>query len=158
MLIYEREISAPVETVWSFLTDPELTSLWYGSWTGTPGPGSTVQVTWTAEEGQPSADMTIVACEPPRLLRLSGGPDEEFPYLLTVELSESDEGTRLEFRQPMWGDATPTVLGTGWEFYLDRLVGAVAGDEELAAWDDRYSVMQPHYEELDAAMALCPEP
>ncbi len=155
MLIYERHLAAPIEVVWATLTDSERTARWYGSWTGTPGAGNTIQVTWTAEEGQPTEKMTIVACESPRLLTLSGGQDPEFPFVTTVELWDEGEGTRLEFRQPMWGEANPAMLGTGWEFYLDRLTGALAGDEELPIWDDRYAALQPHYEELAAAMETC---
>ena len=155
LLIYERRLPAPIDVVWEALTVSERTARWYGSWTGTPGAGNTIRVTWTAEEGSPSEEMTIVACEPPRLLTLSGGPDPEFPYLITVELWEEGGGTRLEFRQPMWGEANPAMLGTGWEFYLDRLAAYLAGDAELPAWDDRYFAMQPHYEELQAAMATC---
>ncbi len=155
MLIYERHFPSPIEVVWAALTESERTARWFGSWSGTPGVGSNVLVTWTAEEGAPAEEMTIVACEPPRLLTLSAGPDKEFPYLTTVELWEEEGGVRLEFRQPMWGDANPAMLGTGWEFYLDRLADTLAGEEELPAWDERYSAMQPHYEELQAAMALC---
>ena len=154
MLIYERHLPAPIEVVWVALTESERTARWFGSWSGTPGVGNKVLVTWTAEEGNPSEEMTIVACEPPRLLTLSGGP-EPFPYLTTVELWDEGETTRLEFRQPMWGDANPAMLGTGWEFYLDRLAGTLAGDDKLPDWNERYSAMQPHYEELQAAMATC---
>lgn len=154
LLIYEREFHAPIRTVWAALTESDRTARWYGSWTGTPGAGNTIQVTWTSEEGNPTQPMKIVACEPPRLLTLSSG-DEEFPYLITVELWEMGDRTRLEFRQPMWGDLSPALLGTGWEFYLDRLSGYLNGDAELPFWDKRYQILQPHYEELQAAMALC---
>jgi uncharacterized protein YndB with AHSA1/START domain len=155
MLIYERHLPAPIEAVWAALTESERTARWFGSWSGAPGVGQKVLVTWTAEEGSPSEELTIVACEPPRLLTLSAGPDPEFPYVITVELWEEGDGTRLEFRQPMWGEANPAMLGTGWEFYLDRLTGALAGDETLPSWDERYFDMQPHYEELQAAMVTC---
>jgi uncharacterized protein YndB with AHSA1/START domain len=155
MLILERRLPASIDVVWAALTESDRTARWIGSWTGEPGAGNPIHVTWTAEEGAPTEEMTIVACEPPRLLTISGGPNPDFPYLTTVELFEEAEGTRLEFRQPMWGDASPAMLGTGWEFYLDRLTGALAGDEDLPTWDNRYFAMQPHYEELHAAMATC---
>jgi uncharacterized protein YndB with AHSA1/START domain len=155
LLIYERTLPAPIDVVWAALTESERTARWFGSWTGTPGVGNTVQVTWTAEEGNPTEPMTIVACEPPRLLTLSSDPRQEFPYLTTVELWREGDSTRLEFRQPMWGDASPAMLGTGWEFYLDRLTGVLENQDELPAWDDRYSALQPHYEELQAAMQTC---
>jgi uncharacterized protein YndB with AHSA1/START domain len=154
LLTYERQLRAPIETVWAALTESEQTARWIGSWTGTPGAGSTIEVTWTAEEGSPTQPMTIMECDPPRLLTLSSGP-EEFPYVTTVELWEHEGGTRLEFRQPMRGELTPALVGTGWEFYLDRLTGVLDGDAELPLWDDRYQTLQPHYEELQAAMALC---
>lgn len=154
LLIYERLLNVPIATVWAALTESERTERWYGSWTGTPGVGNTIQVTWTAEEGNPTEPMTILACDPPRLLSLSSG-GTELPFIVTVELWEHEDGTRLEFSQPMRGEASPAMLGTGWEFYLDRLTGYVEGDDDLPVWDERYFSMQPHYEELQAAMATC---
>lgn len=155
VLVIERRLAHSRDEVWRTLTESERTARWIGSWTGKGAPGETIQVTWTAEEGAPTDSMRIVECDAPHRLSLSGGPDPKYPYLVTITLDETNGSTQLEFRQLMWGEATPAMLGTGWEFYLDRLEGVLDDQPELPAWDDRYTALQPHYEELQAAMALC---
>ncbi len=116
-------------------------------------PGKSVEVTWLAEEGEPTETVRLLKCEPPKRLALATGPDKDQPWLVTVELFEVEDGTRLEFRQQMSNGLSPSLVGTGWEFYLDRYVAALDGAES-APFED-YHVLQPHYEELQAAMALC---
>jgi hypothetical protein len=45
------------------------------------------------------------------------------------------------------------LVGTGWEFYLDRYAGSLDGRQVPEF--EIYQTLQPHYEELEAAMALC---
>ena len=49
-----RTFRAPIEDVWASLTEPERTARWFGSWSGEPGAGHTVQVQMAfEEEGDP---------------------------------------------------------------------------------------------------------
>ncbi len=98
----------------------------------------------------------ILACDPPRRLALAAGPDPAAPWLMTIELEGGRDGTRLEFRQLMANGLSPAIVGPAWEFYLDRLA-AVLAEAPPPDWGDRYHQMQSHYEELQAAMALCEE-
>lgn len=152
-LVYERLLPVSRDVAWAALTESERTARWIGSWTGDAAPGKSVEVTWLAEEGEPTETVRILKCEPPKRLALATGPDKDQPWLVTVELFEVEEGTRLEFRQQMSNGLSPSLVGTGWEFYLDRYIAALDGAES-APFED-YHVLQPHYEELQAAMALC---
>jgi uncharacterized protein YndB with AHSA1/START domain len=153
VLVYERILPVTIEVAWAALTESERTARWIGSWSGIAAPGNSVDVVWLAEEGTPTEAIRILRCEPPHRLALAGGPDEDAPWLMTVELHEIDDSTRLEFRQQMNNGLSPTMVGTGWEFYLDRYVAALDAADALPFED--YQVLQPHYEELEAAMALC---
>jgi uncharacterized protein YndB with AHSA1/START domain len=153
VLVYERELPVPIEAAWEALTVSEQTARWIGSWTGEGAPGKSVDVTWLAEEGAPTESVRILKCEAPRRLALATGPDKSAPWLVTVELREAPGGSMLEFRQQMNNGLSPSLVGTGWEFYLDRYVAAL--NDESAPPFEEYHVMQPHYEELQAAMALC---
>jgi uncharacterized protein YndB with AHSA1/START domain len=152
-LVYERQLSCSQATAWAALTESERTARWIGSWTGDAMSGSSVEVTWLAEEGTPTESVHILKCEPPRRLALAAGPDKDALWLMTMELFETEGGSRLEFRQQMSNGLSPAIVGTGWEFYLDRYVAALEGSE--APPFAEYHVLQPHYEELQAAMALC---
>lgn len=153
VLVYERELPVSIETAWKALTVSERTARWIGSWTGAAAPGKSVDVIFLAEEGTPTESVRILKCEPPSRLALATGPDNSAPWLMTVELRESPEGSVLEFRQQMNNGLSPAVVGTGWEFYLDRYVASLS--DASAPPFEEYQVMQPHYEELQAAMALC---
>jgi uncharacterized protein YndB with AHSA1/START domain len=152
-LVYERLLTCSRADAWAALTEPDRTARWIGSWTGEAGPGKSVEVTWLAEEGTPKEHVRILKCEPPHRLALATGPDKDAPWLVTIELIESDEGVRLEFRQQMSNGLSPALVGTGWEFYLDRYVASL--EDGVAEPFEAYHVLQPHYEELQAAMALC---
>ena len=154
-LIFERQFAKAIGVVWETLTRPASTARWIGRWDGEAEPGKSVDVVWLFEEGRPVERVRILTCDPPRRLALAAGPDPEAPWLVTIELREAGAGTTLEFRQLMANGLSPAIVGTGWEFYLDRLTAVLEDDAELPRWDDRYRQMQPHYEELQAAMALC---
>lgn len=156
-LIFERQLPAAIGVVWNALTRPEETARWIGRWDGEAAPEKSIDVVWLFEEGAPVERVRILTCDPPRRLALAAGPDPDAPWLVTIELVESAEGTVLEFRQLMANGLSPALVGTGWEFYLDRLTAVLAGGDDLPVWDDRYQQMQSHYEELQAAMALCEE-
>ncbi len=154
-LVFDRQLHVSREVAWAALTESERTARWIGSWTGEAKPGKTIELAWLAEEGGPSESIRILSCDPPHRLALAGGPDPSAPWLVTLELFEDEDGTRVEFRQQMSNGLSPALVGTGWEFYLDRYVAALA-DREAADFEV-YQTLQPHYEELQAAMTLCTE-
>ncbi|MCC6674176.1 MAG: SRPBCC domain-containing protein [Thermomicrobiales bacterium] len=155
-LVYERLLPVASASVWAALTEPGQTARWIGRWTGVAEAGRTVEFVWLAEEGAPIERVMILTCDPPRRLALAAGPDPATPWLMTIELEDLPDGTRLEFRQLMSNGLSPAIVGPAWEFYLDRLT-AVLAEEPPPVWNDRYHQMQSHYEELQAAMALCEE-
>ncbi len=154
-LVFDRHLPVSQDVAWAALTESERTTRWIGSWSGEAQPGKTIELVWLAEEGTPAESIRIMSCDPPHRLALAGGPDPSAPWLVTMELFAAEDGTRLEFRQQMSNGLSPALVGTGWEFYLDRYVAALE-DLEAAAFD-AYQMLQPHYEELQAAMTLCTE-
>ena len=95
-LVLTRTFRAPIEDVWASITESERTARWFGSWTGEPGVGRTIQVRMGFEEGAHAVDMTIVACEPPRRVGLRG-PEAHGGWHIEVQLGESGGTTELRF-------------------------------------------------------------
>ena len=93
-LVFERQLAVPQEVAWAVLTESERTACWIGTWEGEAGPGRLVDVTWLAEEGTPTETVRILKCEPPRRLALATGPDKDAPWLITVELFDTESGVR----------------------------------------------------------------
>jgi len=143
-LVLTRTFRAPVDDVWASLTDPARTARWFGTWQGEGAPGRTIKVQMVHEEGQPWMDMTIDACDPPRLLKLSAG-DETDRWLLEMALSEAAGGTELRFTQHLTSTGAVGEVGAGWEFYLDALVAA-REDRPQPDFGDYYPSMKEHFE------------
>ena len=124
-LVLRRTFTAGIEEVWASVTESERLGRWFGTWTGDPASGS-VMVTMNAEPESGSAErFDIEACEPPRLLSVSA-TNAYGHWQLTVELSTVGGATTLALRQEELDPGTLAETGPGWEWYLDRLVAAIA--------------------------------
>lgn len=152
-LVLTRTLPAERSLIWEHLAAPELLATWYGTCTGDPATGR-VAVTMTAEPDATGAEeFTIHACEAGRLLTVSSAVGAE-TWRLSVELADADSAdgpaTRLTLRHH---DLPPEMLGDvgpGWEWYLDRLAGAVTGTAipGMDVWDSRYVTLGPEYAAL----------
>ena len=105
----------------------------------------TIQLTITAPEdaGGPPATVRIEECEPNRRLRLTIEMGDGEPWVISVDLAPAPEGTVLGFRQVLPPGFSPTDVGPGWHWYLDRLGADLAGTP-FPAWPD-YEALGEHY-------------
>ncbi|MET0626900.1 MAG: SRPBCC family protein [Acidimicrobiia bacterium] len=147
-LVLVREFRAPIDDVWKSLTTPEGVGPWFGTWSGTPTVGDTVEFTMTAEEGDATSAMTITACTPPEHVAITNA-DEYGAWHLEARLREADGITTLEFVHHLTPDAPIGEVGAGWEYYLDRLVASRTG-APMPDFDDYYPSMQSYFEHLPA--------
>lgn len=124
-LVVSRTFEAPIETVWAAVTESDRTARWIGPWRGDPESGR-IELQMTVEEGAGWEPGTILACQAPRLLALRTGSEPD-GWHLSCELTETADGTRLDFCQHLDGAEFASQVGPGWEYYLDRLVAAETG-------------------------------
>ena len=150
-LVLVRTFRAPIEDVWASITESERTARWFGSWTGEPGPGRTIQLTMGFEQGAAPTDVTIEACEPPRHLAMRTR-DAYGSWHLEAHLAEAGGVTELRFTHHLDAEVNVGDVGPGWEYYLDMLVASRDG-APLPAWDDYYPAQKEHYLGLDAELA-----
>ncbi len=130
LLVIERTIDRPVEEVWATLTRPERLKLWIGTWSGDPRSGR-VDFAMTAEGADAPAEPQVIdVCDPPSRLRVRSHPSEpEQSWILDVRLRAARSGgTLVDFAQVLTPAIPLDMVGPGWEYYLDRLVAACAGD------------------------------
>lgn len=142
-LVLTRRFRAPIEDVWASITESDRTARWFASWRGEAGPGRTVRYRLEHEEGQPEADLVIDACEPPRHLAVST-VDEHGSWRLEAHLAEDRGTTTLTFTHHLDADADATMVGPGWEWYLDLLVASRDGAPK-PDFDDYFPAMQAHF-------------
>jgi uncharacterized protein YndB with AHSA1/START domain len=160
LLVIERTFRAPVEDVWAACTDPARMERWIGTWSGDPASGS-VSFRMTAEgDDVPAEEMDVLACEPPRRLAVRGREPEPFSedgsgpkvhWHMELELGEADGVTSLRFVQVLAPGATGLEMvasvGPGWDYYLDRLVADLSGDDVGAVDWESYAAGSSWYRE-----------
>jgi uncharacterized protein YndB with AHSA1/START domain len=142
-LIVTRTFRAPIEDVWTSVTQSESTARWIGSWEGDAGPGKTVRLQMLHEKGQPWASVLIEACEAPRHHAVKT-KDEGGEWRLELTLTQTGDTTELRFVHHLSEPKLAGDFGPGWEYYLDMLVAAREG-KALPSFDDYYPAHKAHY-------------
>jgi uncharacterized protein YndB with AHSA1/START domain len=121
-VVLRRRYNAPVEDVWDAITDPERIGRWFLPVTGDLRLGGTYQL-------KGNAGGEIVACQPPRLLRVTWvygeDPAETDVSEVEVRLSPAADGrTLLELEHAavvdpkFWAEFGPGATGVGWDLGL----------------------------------------
>lgn len=142
-LILTRSFRAPIEDVWTSVTDPESTARWFGPWEGEPGPGKVIRVQMVYEKGKPWTTATIDRCEPPRHLAITTN-DAYGKWKLEVTLEQQGDTTVLTFVHRDIDRSMAGEVGPGWEYYLDNLVAARA-NEPLPTFEEYYPAQKDYY-------------
>jgi uncharacterized protein YndB with AHSA1/START domain len=143
-LEFRREFAQPVRTVWAALTEPERLARWFGTWTGEPVVGGTVDLVMLDEGEVRPSPVTILACEPPHRLAVEWGGPGPMTWHIEVTLDGGGGPTTLEFVQPLPSPATAEELGPGWHYYLDRLAASLSG-KPMPDWDDYHPALADAY-------------
>lgn len=146
-LVLERTYQAPIEDVWSSITESERTARWFGSWSGDARPGNVIEVSMLFEEGDNVSTIKILDCDAPHYLALSTQNDAIGDWHLEIRLREVDSTTTLTLVHHLSDDIPVGYVGPGWDYYLDMLT-ASRDNQPLPNWDDYLSAQQAHYEQL----------
>lgn len=144
---FQRTLHYAPDTVWAALTESSELSKWIGYWEGDPASGA-VNFYMTAEGDQVEPEtVTIRECKKPLTLMIDTSVGEG-AWQLRFTLRPDGDATVLMFAQALGNDALGSV-GPGWEYYLDRLVAALAGNDVNAIdWDAYFPSMSAYYESL----------
>jgi uncharacterized protein YndB with AHSA1/START domain len=124
-LIVSWLFQAPIETVWSGLTDPVRQSRWLGTAVESDIRPGGILVIDHGEGYLCRSNVTEVAA-PHRLAMTWEFPDEPRSRI-AVALHESDNGTAAELTHTGLEDLAPSY-GPGWTTHLTYLEAAVQGD------------------------------
>ena len=146
-LVLLREFLQTPAELWPWVTESDKLAQWIGPFEGEAAVGSIVQLTMTEEEGSDPQPVTILECDPPKRLSVEM-PGGSAGWQLQLDISVRGDETRLTFNQLIEQGDDITSVGPGWEFYLDRLVAAIAGTPQ-APWDAYYPALVGYYSELE---------
>jgi uncharacterized protein YndB with AHSA1/START domain len=110
-VLLQRDYAAPIDDVWSAVTQPDRIKRWFMPISGELRVGGSFQL-----EGNAGGD--ILACEPPRLLRVTfGGPTSLVEVHLTAQgedetVLELEHTVSIEMAQ---SGAGALYVGPGWD-------------------------------------------
>lgn len=147
-LVLTRTFAMPASRVWRWMTDSDRLSQWIGHWEGDPASGE-VAFFMTAEgEVVEPERYQIRECDPPR--RFAGDTSlGEGAWHLWFEITEHDGAATLTFGQRLNPGEDVGSIGPGWEYYLDRMAAAAAGEAvDGVAWDAYFPALQGEYQAL----------
>ena len=146
-LVVPRDIDAPPDEIWAWVSEPGKLQQWIGRVTGETGTGKVVELTMTAEASAEPERVTIIDCDPPKRYQVEL-VSEAGTWQLQIDVRPRGGQTRLELNQLIeQGDDIRTV-GAGWEYYLDRLIAIRAGIAP-PPFDDYYPALVDYYDELE---------
>jgi uncharacterized protein YndB with AHSA1/START domain len=156
-LVLERILPGSIDDAWASITESDRLARWFGTWTGEPRVGATLELRLVAEEGDATSQAEILACEPPTHLAVSTH-DQGGTWLLEATLTPIDSNhTRLRFVHHLDEEAKSEEVGPGWEYYLDRLVAAMNGNP-MPDFDDYWPSLSSAYADRTAASDSSPDP
>jgi len=132
-VLLRRRYDSPLEDVWEAVTDPDRMKRWFLPVSGDLRVGGSFQL-----EG--NAGGEILACEPPRLLRVTFGDPNSIVELRLTAQGDGDTALELEHTVPIeiaQSGAGALWVGPGWDGALLGLGlflgGEAVGDPVAAA-------------------------
>lgn len=148
-LRFERDLPAPIDTVWQFLIDPDLRARWFMGGPTEPRAGGKLGFTFAhqalSDDDVPTPERyagaqgkcwseTITRIEPPHVLAFSW--DDGEAGTVTIELAEAGAGrTRLVLTHAgLRGPADARNFGGGWGAHLAVLEKRLAGERVANFW------------------------
>ncbi|GAB3120214.1 SRPBCC domain-containing protein [Glaciibacter psychrotolerans] len=145
-LMVDRLFNAPIEDVWFTLTRPAELEKWIGTYTGSPSTGA-VKFLMSAEEDAQWEYVSILECSAPHRFACDVGTGDD-AWRLLVHLVEGDHMTTLTLGQRLRSKDEVATVGPGWDYYLDRMIAARAG-QPLPEWQHYYPAHAQYYKELE---------
>lgn len=133
-LQFDRLFHAPIEDVWYSLTNPTAMQAWIGTYTGTPSTGA-VRFRMASEDAE-WQNTSILECDAPHGFHADIGEGEDAVRVF-CHLREAGGMTTLTLGQRLRSPSDATSIGPGWDYFLDRLAAARAGNEmpEWSSYD-----------------------
>jgi uncharacterized protein YndB with AHSA1/START domain len=142
-LILTRTFRAPIEDVWTSVTTSESCARWFGRWEGDARPGKTIRLQMLHEKGEPWTNVTIETCVAPRHLAVTT-KDDWGEWRLELTLEQTGDITTMTFVHHLSDKKLAGDTGPGWEYYLDMLVAAHAG-QPLPKFEDYYPSQKQYF-------------
>lgn len=141
---FQRRLPAPIERVWTAITDPGQLATWLATTSLDLRAGGRVEHTFDQADPGGQVTGTILRIEPMTVLeyewRFLGEPDSIIRYDLVAD----GDTTVMTLTHRLLGNDRASGYGAGWHAYLDALAAVLVG-AEAPDWDTRFAELRPAY-------------
>ncbi len=149
-LTFHRDYPHPEERVWTFITTPERTRLWWAESRGDLHGGAPFDLRWLNGRNEELDwwDGQVVTSDWERTFEIANVQHGRIRFDLQPLAVERTEGTRLTFTNVV---SDPDFLGSslaGWHLHLDHLRHALDGHP--VDWPHWWEEQYPHWEQIRA--------
>lgn len=140
-----RTFRAPIEDVWTSVTDSDSTARWYGTWKWVDqvGPGNLIAITMLFEQGAPTSNALVERCDAPRHFAITSKSDYG-DIAIELTLAQVGDTTTMTFVHHLTDRTTAGDFGPGWEYYFDMLVDAREG-RPLRKFEEYYPAQKQYF-------------
>ncbi|MGN6243855.1 MAG: SRPBCC family protein [Motilibacteraceae bacterium] len=140
---FEDRLDAPVDEVWSALTDPARLAQWLGTVDGELRPGGELRAHWHASGWE--GTVRIEACEPRHRLLLRTASADEPEGTVELTLTAAGEQTVLVVEDRGLPLDNLAAYGAGNQIHLEDLTAHLAGRGRCDA-RERFGQLYPAYQ------------
>jgi uncharacterized protein YndB with AHSA1/START domain len=141
---FERRLSAPIERVWTAITDPGELAAWLAATSLDLEVGGRVEHIFDPADPGGRVTGTILRVEPMTVLeyewRFPGEPDS----ILRYDLVADGDTTVMTLTHRLLGTNQASGYSAGWHAYMDALEAVLAG-AEAPDWDTRFTELRAAY-------------
>jgi len=146
----EDRLDAPVDDVWSALTDPQRLGSWLGDVDGDLHLGGEFHAHFFASGWEGTGRIDV--CDPPhRLLVLTKNADDPADHVIEATLTADGGRTILVWEEREIPADLVAAYGAGVQVHVEDLAAYLAGGERCEA-AVRFDELFPAYQELAAAV------
>ncbi|MGO2541308.1 MAG: SRPBCC domain-containing protein [Specibacter sp.] len=155
-LTFTRHYSAALEAVWTMLTDPAKTQMWWAKIRGQARAGSSFDLKWLNVKDEGHGIETdwwygrVIEADEPRILEISNAMHGR----IRMELTPTERGTQLVFSNAVAVPPEVVLMSlAGWHVHLDHLQEALEGKsvDWQHWWDDFYPCWEQIHAQYGAA-------
>lgn len=140
----QRTFHAPIDELWSALTEPDRIRAWFAPAKIEPQVGGWIEL--QAHDGSRMMEGMIRVFEPPRVFEYDWVSDYE-TTVVRYKLEEQANGTRLTLTEKLLTDKATERRGAGWHQHMDRLEAHMRGEESPAS-EPRWRELREKYAKL----------
>ena len=139
-VVFDRHYPTTPDDLWQACTDPERLARWFAPVSGDLRPGGRFTIHFDDAD---TPSCRVVTCEAPTRL-VWEWPVRDVPSLVTVEVSEDGQGSRLVLRHDRLAAGQAAGYAAGWDTYVRALDAHVAGTPG-PEWDATWSALHAVY-------------